>query len=127
VSGFAVNTGGAYASEDGTAAAFEFDRRAIGTGIWNFNAPENTDIMTFTGSEGELRTPIFSDTDIVLTRGSERRAYELRNPPHVHQPLIQTIVDELRGEGRCASSGESAARTSWVLDRCVEGYYHRRP
>jgi predicted dehydrogenase len=126
VSGFAVNTGRAYASEDGTAAAFEFDRRAIGTGIWNFNAPENTDIMTFTGSEGELRTPIFSDTDVVLTRGNERRVYELRNPPHVHQPLIQTIVDELRGEGRCASSGESAARTSWVLDRCVESYYDRR-
>ena len=121
------DAGGAYASEDGTAAAFEFNRRTIGTGIWNFNASEKTDFITFTGAEGELQTPIFSDTDVVLTRGSERRVYELRNPPHVHQPLIQTIVDELRGEGRCASSGESAARTSWVLDRCVESYYDRRP
>ncbi len=127
VSGFAVNTGGRYASEDGTAAAFEFNGRAIGTGIWNFNAPESTDVLTFTGSEGELQTPIFSDTDVVVTRGGERRVYALRNPPHVHQPLIQTIVDELRGEGRCASTGASAARTSWVLDRCVDGFYGRRP
>jgi predicted dehydrogenase len=126
VSGFAVNTGGTYAAEDGIAAAFEFNGRAIGTGIWNFNAPDKTDVIAFTGSEGELRTPIFSDTDVVLTRGSERRVYDLRNPPHVHLPLIQTIVDELRGEGQCASTGESGARTSWVLDRCVEGYYRRR-
>ena len=123
VSGFAINTGGAYTSEDVTAAAFEFDGNAVGTGIWNFNATEKTDVMTFVGAEGELRTPIFSDTDVVVTRGIERRVYDMRNPPHVHQPLIQTIVDELRGEGRCPSTGESAARTSWVLDRCVERYY----
>jgi 1,5-anhydro-D-fructose reductase (1,5-anhydro-D-mannitol-forming) len=123
VSGFAINTGGAYTSEDVTAAAFEFDGNAVGTGIWNFNATEKTDVMTFVGSEGELRTPIFSDTDVVVTRGIERRVYDIRNPPHVHQPLIQTIVDELRGEGQCPSTGESAARTSWVLDRCVERYY----
>jgi hypothetical protein len=46
----------------------------------------------------------------------------LRNPPHVHQPLIQSIVDELRGRGQCVSTGESGARTSWVMDRCLEGY-----
>jgi predicted dehydrogenase len=126
VSGFAINTGGAYTCEDVTAAAFEFDGNAVGTGIWNFNATEKTDVMTFVGSEGELRTPIFSDTDVVVTRGIERRVYDMRNPPHVHQPLIQTIVDELRGEGRCPSTGESAARTSWVLDRCVERYYAER-
>ena len=26
-------------------------------------------------------------------RGETRNAYRFRNPPHVHQPLIQTIVD----------------------------------
>jgi predicted dehydrogenase len=126
VSGFAINTGGAYVSEDLTAAAFEFEGSTLGTGIWNFNASEKTDVITFTGSEGELRTPIFSDTDVVVTRGMERRVYDVRNPPHVHQPLIQTIVNELRGDGRCPSTGESGARTSWVMDRCVERYYAQR-
>jgi hypothetical protein len=41
------------------------------------------------------------------------------NPPHVHQPLIQTIADELHGRGRCESTGESGARASHVLDRCL--------
>jgi hypothetical protein len=43
----------------------------------------------------------------------------VRYPPHVHQPLIQAIVDELAGNGRCPSTGESGARASWVLDRCL--------
>lgn len=124
-SGFSVNTGGTYASEDVTAAAFEFENTVVGTGIWNFNGPHATDVMTFVGSEGELQTPIFSDTDVLVTRGGERRVYEVRNPPHVHQPLIQTIVDELKGRGRCPSTGESGARASWVMDRCVANYYRR--
>jgi predicted dehydrogenase len=123
VSGFAINTGGAYTSEDVTAAAYEFEGSTLGTGTWNFNAAGKTDVITFIGSEGELRTPIFSDTDVIITRGTEQRVHDVRNPPHVHQPLIQTIVNELRGEGRCPSTAESGARTSWVMDRCVERYY----
>ena len=126
VSGFAVNRGGAYATEDVTAAAFEFDDHTVGTGIWNFNAAEKTDVITFVGSEGELTTPVFSDSDVILRRDTERHVDGTRNPPHVHQPLIQTIVDELHGRGHCASTGETAARTSWVMDRCVEGYYRRQ-
>jgi 1,5-anhydro-D-fructose reductase (1,5-anhydro-D-mannitol-forming) len=125
VSGFAVNTGGAYAAEDVTAAAFEFESSLVGTGVWNFNAPVKSDAITFIGSEGELRTPIFADTDVIVTRGDDRRVFEVRNPPHVHQPLIQTIVDQLHGRGRCPSTGETAARTSWVMDRCVARYYGR--
>jgi predicted dehydrogenase len=125
VTGYAVNTGGSYAAEDVTAAAFQFEAGCVGSGVWNFNAPEKTDVITFVGSEGSLRTPIFSDTDVVVSRGTDRRVFDVRNPLHVHQPLIQAIVDELRGEGRCESTGESGERTSRVLDRCVERYYAR--
>lgn len=119
VAGFPIHTGGAYAAEDVTAAAFWFDSQIVGTGIWNFNAASTSDSMTLTGSDGVLETPIFSDTDVILTRGSERQVHPVRYPPHVHQPLIQTIVDELAGKGRCPSTGESGARASWVLDRCL--------
>lgn len=123
--GVAMNTGGAYAAEDVTAAAFRFGDRAAGTGLWNFNADAKTDLLTVTGSEGIAVSPVFSDTDLVVTRGGVREVIEVRNPPHVHQPLIQSIVDELRGRGRCESTGESGARTSWVMDQCLSGYYRR--
>jgi 1,5-anhydro-D-fructose reductase (1,5-anhydro-D-mannitol-forming) len=124
--GMALNTGGAYKAEDVTSAAFRFTTRIAGTGIWNFNAGAKTDAITFTGSEGTLVTPVFTDGDLVLSTGDGVKTFPIRNPPHVHQPLIQTIVDELRGRGRCPSTGESAARTAWVMDRCLEGYYRRR-
>jgi predicted dehydrogenase len=120
VSGFAINTGGAYPAEDVTAAAFQFQNNVVGTGAWNFNAGSSSDAISFAGSGGELRVPVFTDGDVVLSAGGERQVIPFRNPPHVHQPLVQSIVDELRGRGRCESTGESGARASWVLDRCLE-------
>ena len=116
VAGFPVNTAAAYGAEDVTAASFSFGDRMVGTGIWNFNAGSSGDTMTFVGAAGVLETPIFSDSDVIVTRGAERQVHPVRYPPHVHQPLIQTIVDELAGSGRCPSTGESGARASWVLD-----------
>ena len=63
---------------------------------------------------------------MIVSRDGATEVLPVRNPPHVHQPLIQTIVDELRGRGRCESTGESGARTSRVMDRCLEGYYGAR-
>ena len=105
VAGFPVNTAAAYGAEDVTAASFKFGDRMVGTGIWNFNAGSSADTMTFVGSAGVLETPIFSDSDVIVTRGSERQVHQARYPPHVHQPLIQAIVDELAGAGRCLSDG----------------------
>ena len=109
-----------------TASAFSIGDRVLGTGVWNFNADRVFDRMTFKGSAGELRTPVFGDTDVIVTRGSDEgdaAVHAVRNPPHVHQPLIQAIVDELRGGAPSPSTGESAARTAWVMDRCVASYY----
>jgi 1,5-anhydro-D-fructose reductase (1,5-anhydro-D-mannitol-forming) len=124
VSGYAENTGGSYAVEDVTAACFRFESGPVGTGVWNFNADHQEDWLVLTGAEGTIRTPVFTDGDVVVTaRNGRERRREVRNPPHVHQPLVQTVVDELRGLGACASTGESGARTSRVLERCVEGFY----
>ena len=123
VAGFSANTGGAYAAEDVTTAAFQFDHGVVGTGVWNFNAGETADRLTIAGTTGEIASAVFDDIDVTVTRNGSREVHEVRNPPHVHQPLIQTIVDEWRGRGKCESTGASGARTSWVLDRCVENYY----
>lgn len=119
--GIPINTGRAYPAEDVTAATFALGNGVVATGIWNFNADEKTDSITFTGSRGRLITPIFSDDDVVLVVDVCLKAFPVKNPPHVHQPLVQTIVDELRGTGRCPSTGESGARASWVMDRCLKG------
>lgn len=126
-SGYAANTGGSYPAEDVTAACFGFESGLVGTGVWNFNADRNEDGIVVTGSAGTLRAPVFTDGDIVVTRGGRDETFPFRNPPHVHQPLVQTIVDQLLGRGTCESTGDSGARTQHVLERCVEGYYRPRP
>ena len=123
VTGVALNTGGAYQAEDVTAAVFRVGDGVAGVGVWNFNAAHKRDLLVVTGSDGELEIPIFSDGDLVQSTGSGRVAHPFRNPPHVHQPLVQSIVDELGGRGRCESTAESAARASWVMERCVIEYY----
>ena len=123
VAGFSANTGGAYAAEDVTTAAFQFDHGVVGTGVWNFNAGETADRLTIAGTTGEITSAVFDDIDVTVNRHGTREVHEVRNPQHVHQPLIQTIVDEWHGRGKCDSTGASGARTSLVLDRCVENYY----
>ena len=121
--GFAVNSGRTYAVEDVTAAAFQIGDSVVGTGVWNFNAPSKADSIVFTGSQGEIATAVLGDEDVVVTRDGQQNRYRFRNPPHVHQPLVQTIVDELLGRGKCESTGDSGARASWVMERCLESYY----
>ena len=123
VAGCSTNTAGAYAAEDVTTASFQFENGVVGTGVWNFNAGETVDRLTIIGATGEISTAVFDDIDVTVTRRGRREVIGERNPPHVHQPLIQTIVDEWRGQGRCESTGRSGSRTSWVLDKCVENYY----
>ncbi len=125
-SGFALNTGGSYRAEDVTAVCFEFASGVVGTGIWNFHADHSSNGIILTGSEGEIQMPLFTDGDVLLRRHGKEDVLPFRNPPHVHQPLIQTVVNQLLGVGICESTGESAARTSWVMDRCLESYYGSR-
>lgn len=125
VTGVAINTGQAYDAEDVTAACFRLGDCVVGTGIWNFNAPDTRDLLVITGSDGEIRCSILGDGDVTVRTREEDTVHRVRNPQHVHQPLVQTIVDELRGRGRCESTAESGARASWVLERCVEGYYRK--
>ena len=61
-----------------------------------------------------------------LTTRKGRQEFSYDDPPHIQQPLIQTIVDELLGCGSCPSHGESALRTAVVMDKVLEGYYDGR-
>jgi hypothetical protein len=58
----------------------------------------------------------------LLTTKDGESGFAIDYPAHIQQPLIQSVVDELLGLGQCPSTGESAARTSWVMDQILAGY-----
>ncbi len=119
---FAGNQAGDYVAEDIVSAAWRYESGVQGVGTWCFNAYRNVDHNELVGSSGKLTFSTFGAEPVLLTTADGITEYPLDNPPHVQQPLIQTIVDNLNGNGHCPSTGESAARTSWVMDQMLVAY-----
>jgi predicted dehydrogenase len=119
VQGFAANQGGYYAAEDAVVCSFTFANGVQGTGLWNFVSGVNFDQTEICGERGKLSFSSFGTEPLLLVSESDVRPIVVDHPQHVQQPLIQTIVDELNGIGRCPSSGESAAQTNWVIDQIL--------
>ncbi|HEV7745128.1 MAG TPA: Gfo/Idh/MocA family oxidoreductase [Pyrinomonadaceae bacterium] len=119
VQGCAANQDGRYQAEDIVTGLFQFESGVQGLGVWCFTAPEKSDDVRIVGSRGEISFSTFADRPILLKTAAGQTEFCVSNPPHIQQPLIQTIVDELRGFGSCPSHGDTAARTSWVMDQML--------
>jgi predicted dehydrogenase len=124
VRGFASSQGGLYAAEDAVTLSLRFRSGAHGQGVWQFNTAERRDRLEILGSEGSLSVSTFGADPLVLRdAGGQETRIEIPTPDPVQQPLIQTVVDELLGRGTCPSTGESGARTSWVMDQVLREYH----
>lgn len=117
--GGASNQGGHYEAEDIVSASLVFASGVRGSGLWCFTADHDADRVEILGTDGRISFSTFDDEPVVLTRGATCEAFAIPHPAHVQQPLIQAVVDALRGRGTCPSTGESGARASWVMDRLL--------
>lgn len=128
VRAFAGNQAGAYPPEDVVTVAYQFASGVYGCGAWCFNADCDDEHNEIVGSQGRIVFSTFPPLSapagrppvaIRLYRGDTVEEFPVADPPYVHQPLIQTIVDEMNGTGRCPSTGETAARTARVIEDCL--------
>jgi 1,5-anhydro-D-fructose reductase (1,5-anhydro-D-mannitol-forming) len=126
VEGMAVNLASPCDVEDVVAMHCRFASGALGAAAWNFAAAAREDILEITGTLGKVALSVFGNDPVLFTGDSGSEKFDLPNPPHIQQPLIQTIVDELQGRGQCPSTGVSAARTAWVMDQVLNDYYGTR-
>lgn len=97
-----------------------------GTAVWNFASAARDDLLEISGTDGRLTCSVFGNEALRLEGAAGVQMLDRPNPPHVQQPLIQTVVDDLLGRGVCPSTGESARRTSRVMDTVLAGYYGGR-
>jgi 1,5-anhydro-D-fructose reductase (1,5-anhydro-D-mannitol-forming) len=125
VRAFAANQGGAYPAEDLVTATYRFASGVHFSGAWCFTADFDDEYNEIIGANGRIRYSTFPPLDpsrgsrpapIRIIRGDRVEEMPIADPAYVHQPLIQTIVDEMNGKGRCPSTAESAARTARVID-----------
>jgi predicted dehydrogenase len=122
VAGQAANNGGTYPAEDTVTMSWSHADGVQGTGTWCFCASRSTDEIVLEGTKGTLSMSAFGQEPVRVVTASGQRSIEAPYPEHVQQPLIQTIVDELHGHGRCPSTGKSARRTAAVIDSVLAGY-----
>jgi len=125
---YAANQAGAYAPEDVVTASFRYASGAHGSGAWCFSADCDDESNEIIGSKGRITFSTFPPLSppagrppvpIRLMRGESVETFPVADPPYVHQPLVQSIVDEMNGVGRCASTPESAMRTARVIEDCL--------
>lgn len=124
--GLAANLAGGSEAEDTVSACFAFGSGAVGSGIWSFSAARRCDRVEILGDAGRLVFSTFGDEPIRWESAQGMVEFALPNPPHIQQPLIQSIVDQLRGKGECPSTGESAARTNRVMDAILAEWRNGR-
>lgn len=126
VHGIAVNCAGLYDVEDTVGAAWRHESGVIGNGSWCYVCAEALDRVEIVGAQGRIEFDFFADTALRLTSARGTREVAIANPPHVQQPFIQSIVDELCGIGTCPGTPESAARASFVADEVLRAFRRQR-
>ena len=95
----------------------------VGSGSWCFTGSKRyrIDEAYLLGTEGKITFSFFEKFTITVETEDNTEVFNLPYPEHVQQPLIETIVAELRGgdrrdEGTCPSTGQTGARSNIILD-----------
>ena len=119
VKGIATNQAGLYPTDDVVSAAFQFESGVAGTGSWCFTVPEKQtmDVTEIVGSKGKISFSFFSNTVLHVETETMVENFDIPHPEHVHQPLVDLVVKDLRGEGTCPSTGETGVRATEIMDQ----------
>ena len=120
--GISKNLGGYYKADDTVNATFEFENGVTGSGTWCFVGPKGrkTDLCEIIGSNGQITFSFFERIHILLETFEREQTFNPEFPDHVHQPLIELVVQDLLGKRKSPSTGETGLRTSRVLDWMVK-------
>jgi len=119
VKSFVVNQAGLYDADDVVSATFRFESGVIGSGMWCFSAgiTEPIDSIEILGSKGRVEFSTFGFRTMEIDTVDDHLNLEFRRPEHIQEPLIKTVVEDILGRGSCPSTGESAARTTAIIDK----------
>ena len=117
--GHSGNQAGYYPAEDTVSGSFVFKSGIQGAGLWCFDCFERVDEVKIIGTTGKLSFSVLGAEPIQMINKQGVSKLVVEQPKHIQQPLIQSIVNQLNGIGVCPSTGESAARTAWVMDQMM--------
>ena len=99
---------------------------APGAAQWDFASHRRLDLIEIFGDKATLSMSCFGGDDVIVESKEGVEIFDGRAPQPVHGRLVQTLVDELRGQGVALSTGRSALRTMEAMDAVLSDYYGGR-
>lgn len=123
ISGNSANRMNWYEAPDVLSASFLFENGVPGNGLWNFTGQPKAekDRVSIIGRKGSITFSTFDDSNpVVLETEAGKNEFDLPYPTHVQQPLIESIVQDLRGKGESPSTGKTGARASFLMDQITQ-------
>jgi predicted dehydrogenase len=118
-SGVSRNQQELYGVPDTVAASWAHAGGATGSAFWNFGAFQQTDEVAITGAKGGIRFAVFDEAPVVLETISDPQALDIPNPDPIQLHHVEDMIQHLAGTSTHPSTGESAARTEWVMDQIL--------
>jgi len=111
-----------YDAEDIVTASYLFDSNIIGSGTWCFtmNEKDKLDRTEIIGEKGKIIFSFFEPTPIEIITNGNLETVSIEYPQYVQQPLINSIVKDILGDGESVSTGNSGARANWVMDKILK-------
>jgi predicted dehydrogenase len=114
VRGLTARQAGDYAAEDFVSFTGLFGEVAV-SAVCAYAVAESREEVTIHGETGSLTMSFFQHTPITLRSAGRVETFNVSDPPHVHQPLVERVVAHLLHGAANPCSGEDARMTNQVL------------
>ena len=119
VAGLSTNQQGLYDAKDAVTACWLHENGITGTGSWNFGCSQREDQVEIFGSKGKIEFSIFDDAALLLTNENGTEELFIENPENIQIYHVENMKEDLLGYSKHPSTGETAAHTSWVMDKIL--------
>jgi predicted dehydrogenase len=115
------NFAGIYKAEDTIFANMAFESGILLHGTWSFTAPvqSKADFSEMIGDTGKITFSTFDLRPIMINSSEVSATYNIAHPENIQQFMINSVVDEIRGRGKCPSTGKTGAYVNWVMDKVL--------
>ena len=121
ISSIVRNFAGLYKPEDTIFANMAFECGVLLHGSWSFTAPvqAKADFIEMIGEKGKITFSTFDLRPIMINSSEVSATYNIAHPENIQQFMINSVVDELLGRGKCPSTGKTASYTNWIMDKIL--------
>ena len=117
--GAAANRAGLYEPEDTIVASLGFQSGALAVGCWCYVGArdQSMDLIEIYGTGGKIAFCSSTRSPIQLLTDDKTESWTFRKPVPSQLFMIESICKNLLGQEIFPSNRESAARTSWAMDK----------